>query len=125
MAMTPTNEPTDRSMLRDTMISTMPVAMMATTVVWTPSVTRLGAARILPLGGDPEADPDGGQGDEHPEQAKVDLRRREQSPQSDCPPVSGVRSGAVPAMSVIGRLPFQDEETSALRRGGPRAQGAS
>ena len=48
MAMTPTNEPTDRSMLRETMTSTMPVAMMATTVVWTESVTMLAGARILP-----------------------------------------------------------------------------
>ena len=30
MAMMPTSDPTDRSMLRDTMTSTMPVAMIAT-----------------------------------------------------------------------------------------------
>ena len=34
-------EPTERSMLRDTMMSTMPVAMMATPLVWTASVTML------------------------------------------------------------------------------------
>ena len=41
--MTPTSEPTDRSMLRDTMTSTIPVAMIATTVVWTDRVTMLAA----------------------------------------------------------------------------------
>jgi len=48
MAMKPTSEPTDRSMLRDTMMSTMPVARMATLVAWTASVTMLIGRRNLP-----------------------------------------------------------------------------
>ena len=33
--MNPTSDPTDRSMLRDTMIRTMPVAMIAMPGAWT------------------------------------------------------------------------------------------
>ena len=46
--MNPSMEPTDRSMLRDTMISTMPVAMMATEDVWTVRFHRLRGVRNLP-----------------------------------------------------------------------------
>ena len=35
MAMSPTSDPTDRSMLRETMTRTMPVAMIAMPAAWT------------------------------------------------------------------------------------------
>ena len=41
-------EPTDRSMLRDTMISTMPVAMMAIEALCTERFQRLRAVRKSP-----------------------------------------------------------------------------
>ncbi len=43
--MTPTREPTDRSMLRETMTMTMPVAMIATEAPWTDRVRRLTGSR--------------------------------------------------------------------------------
>ena len=48
MATTPTIDPTDRSMLRETMMSTMPVAMIATTAVCTDSVMKVVGWRNLP-----------------------------------------------------------------------------
>ena len=48
MAMTPTCEPTERSMLRDTMMSTMPVAMMAVPLAWTASVSMFAGLMSLP-----------------------------------------------------------------------------
>ena len=44
----PSSEPTDRSMLRDTMMSTMPVAMMAIDELWTDRFQRLRAVRKSP-----------------------------------------------------------------------------
>src|SRR5262245_49720713 len=44
----PSSEPTDRSMLRDTMIRTMPVAMIAIDVLWTDRFHRLRAVRKSP-----------------------------------------------------------------------------
>ena len=46
--MKPTSDPTDRSMLRDTMTSTIPVAMIAMPVAWTASVTMLVGWMNLP-----------------------------------------------------------------------------
>ena len=46
--MTPTNDPTDRSMLRETMTSTMPVAMIAIAAAWTASVVMLAGWISLP-----------------------------------------------------------------------------
>ena len=69
-------DPTDRSMLRDTMISTMPVAMMAIEALWTERFQRLRAVRKSPPDTDVEADPDDGQRGDHAEQAEVDLGRR-------------------------------------------------
>ena len=48
MATAASIEPTDRSMLRVTMISTMPVAMMATTDVCTERFHRFRAVRNVP-----------------------------------------------------------------------------
>ena len=48
MAITPSVEPTDRSMLRETMTSTIPVAMMATGATCTEKVTMLVGVRIFP-----------------------------------------------------------------------------
>jgi hypothetical protein len=44
----PSTDPTDRSMLRDTMMSTMPVAMMATVAVCTERFQRLRGVRNVP-----------------------------------------------------------------------------
>ena len=41
-------DPTDRSMFRDTMIKTMPVAMMAVPDAWTASVTMFAGRRNVP-----------------------------------------------------------------------------
>ena len=50
MAMKPTTDPTDRSMLRDTITITIPVAMIATPVAWTASVTMfVGRMNVPPL----------------------------------------------------------------------------
>jgi hypothetical protein len=46
--MKPTTDPTDRSMLRDTMMRTMPVAMIATLAAWTAIVVMLFAWNSLP-----------------------------------------------------------------------------
>ena len=48
MAMMPTSDPTDRSMLRETMTRTMPVAMIATPEACTASVTMLVGWKNLP-----------------------------------------------------------------------------
>ncbi len=48
MARKPSMEPTERSMLRDTMMSTMPVAMTATEAVCTDRLKRLRGVRKLP-----------------------------------------------------------------------------
>ena len=50
MAISPASDPTDRSMLRDTMTITMPVAMMAMPVAWIAIVTMfVGAMSFPPL----------------------------------------------------------------------------
>ena len=46
--MKPSIDPTDRSMFRDTISSTMPVAMMAMEVLWTERFHRLRAVRKSP-----------------------------------------------------------------------------
>src|SRR5262245_30420842 len=46
---TATMDPTDRSMFRDTMMSTMPVAITATVEVWTDRFHRFRADRNSPL----------------------------------------------------------------------------
>ena len=58
-------EPTDRSMLRDTMISTMPVAMIAIDALWTDRFQRLRGGEEAAVRDDVEADPDDAQGHEH------------------------------------------------------------
>src|SRR4051794_8223014 len=49
MPVTPTTDPTDKSMLRLTMTSTMPVAMIETAAVWTDRFHRLRGDRNWPL----------------------------------------------------------------------------
>ena len=50
MAMSPTSDPTDRSMLRETMTRTMPVAMIAMPAAWTAIVIMLvGWMSVPPL----------------------------------------------------------------------------
>ena len=116
MAMTPTSEPTDRSMLRDTMTRTMPVAMIATTAVWTDSVTMLvgwmqrPAAVTMPK---PIRIDD--QGDEHAEQPEIDLRLREQRRGSRSARVGSAWSDlepVLPATFVIGGPPGQGAEAT-------------
>ena len=75
MAMTPSSEPTDRSMFRETMTSTMPVAMIATGATWTENVTMLVGVRILPPVTMPKPMQDASQREEHAEEAQVDLSR--------------------------------------------------
>jgi hypothetical protein len=48
MPVTPTMEPTDRSMLRVMMTRTMPVAMMPIEAVWTLRFQRLRGVRNVP-----------------------------------------------------------------------------
>ena len=76
--MKPRIDPTDRSMLRDTMISTMPVAMIATAAVWTDRFHRLRGDRNRPPEQMWKHDPDDDEGCDHAEQARVDLRSRDQ-----------------------------------------------
>ena len=76
--MSPTSDPTDRSMLRDTMTRTMPVAMIAMPDAWTAIVTMLVGWMSLPPLRMLNVEQDDDEGDEHAEQAKVDLRLREQ-----------------------------------------------
>ena len=79
MAMTPTSDPTDRSMLRDTMTRTMPVAMIATPVAWTASVTMLVGWKNLPPLRMLKVSRITAQGDEHAEQTEIDLRLGDQA----------------------------------------------
>ena len=65
-------------MLRETMTSTMPVAMIAIPAACTASVVMLpGAISLPPL--IVEDEQDHREGDQHPEQAEVDLRLGEHS----------------------------------------------
>ena len=48
MPVKPRVDPIDRSMLRDTMMSTMPVAMIATAALWTDRFHRLRGVRNRP-----------------------------------------------------------------------------
>ena len=104
----PSNEPTDRSMLRDTMISTMPVAMTAIDELWTDRFHRLRAVRKSPCGQEVEADPDRGEGHEHADQAGVDLERRHRRLQVDAalgrrrPPPSIRVAGGTPVRTKAG-----------------------
>ena len=70
----PSNEPTDRSMLRDTMISTMPVAMTAIDAL-DRQVPQVAGREEVAVGEEVEADPDGPEGHQQPDQARVDLDR--------------------------------------------------
>ena len=75
---TASTDPTERSMLRVTMTSTIPVAMIPTAAVWTERFHRLRAVRNVP----PERmwNPTQmiAQRHQHPEQAGVDLGGTEQ-----------------------------------------------
>ena len=79
MAMKPTSDPTDRSMLRDTMTRTIPVAMIATPVAWTASVTMFVGWKNLPPLRMLNVSRISAEGEEHAEQAEIDLRLREQT----------------------------------------------
>ena len=77
--MMPTSDPTDRSMFRDTMTRTMPVAMIAMPDAWTASVTMLVGWKSLPPLRMLKVSRITAEGDEHAEQAEIDLRLREQA----------------------------------------------
>ena len=79
MAMRPTSDPTDRSMLRDTMTRTIPVAMIAMPVAWTASVTMLVGWKNLPPLRMLKVSRMTRERDEHAEQAEIDLRLGEQA----------------------------------------------
>ncbi len=74
----PMIEPTERSMWRMTMTSTMPVAMTAIEEVWTLQVPEIARRQEQALAGldlrvDVEPDPDQQQRADHAEHARVDL----------------------------------------------------
>ena len=71
--MTPTSDPTDRSMLRETMTSTIPVAMIAMPAAWTASVIMLFGWISLPPLETWKTSRITAEGDHHAEQAEVDL----------------------------------------------------
>ena len=73
----PSIEPTDRSMLRVTMTSTMPVAMMATDGGLDREVPEIARRQEDAAGQDVEPDPDDRQRAEHAEHAGVDLQPRQ------------------------------------------------
>ena len=66
-------DPTERSMLRDTMISTMPVAMIADRGGLDRQVPQVARREELPVGDDVEADPDDPRAATIPKQPGVDL----------------------------------------------------
>ena len=74
MAMRPTSDPTDRSMLRDTMTRTIPVAMIATPEAWTASVIMLVGWKNLPPLRIWNVSRIAAERDEHAEQTEIDLR---------------------------------------------------
>ena len=76
--MSPTSEPTDRSMLRETITRTMPVAMIAMPDGLDRHRDHVGRRDELAAADDVERDQDDDEGDEHPEQPEIDLRLRDQ-----------------------------------------------
>ena len=73
MPTTPTIEPTERSMLRETMTSTIPVAMIPTEEVCTERFHRLRGVRNVPPDRKLKADPDHQEEQDHPHHSGVDL----------------------------------------------------
>ena len=88
--MKPTSEPTDRSMLRDTMTRTIPVAMIAMPVAWTASVTMLVGWKNLPPLRMLKVEQDQPERQEHAEQTEIDLRLRRRGHGPTCEPVAAV-----------------------------------
>ena len=74
----PISEPTDRSMLRETMTSTMPVAITATEDGLHRQVPEIARRQEDAAGEDIEADPDNREGGDHAEQARIDLRHADE-----------------------------------------------
>ena len=75
--MNPTTDPTDRSMLRDTITRTIPVARIAVPAAWTENVRKLTGEMISGFGIPSPIQIDD-QGDDHAELAEVDLGRPDQ-----------------------------------------------
>ena len=98
--MNPTTDPTDRSMLRETMTRTIPVARIAIRRAWTENVRKL-TGEMMSGCRDAEPDPDDDEGDDHAEQAQVDLGRPDQVADAPADRDRPVCSGAVPATSVM------------------------
>ena len=109
--MSPTSDPTDRSMLRETMTRTMPVAMIAMPAAWTAIVIMLVGWMSVPPLRMLNVNEDHDEGDEHAEQPEVDLRLREQA--ADRRPRGWLRLGLTWKRCYIGHV----------RHGGPPCSG--
>ena len=77
-------------MLRETMTSTMPVAMIAMPHAWTAIVIMFAGLDQLAAAPDVEDEQDQAERDEHAEQAEVDLRLRDQTDGSRLAPAVAV-----------------------------------
>ena len=73
MPTVPTIDPTERSMLRETMTSTIPVAMIATDGGLHREVPQVAGSEERSAGEEVKADPDREEDDDHPHHAGVDL----------------------------------------------------
>ncbi len=78
--MSPTSDPTDRSMFRDTMTRTIPVAMIAMPDGLDGHRDHVGRLDQLAAAQDVERQQDEREGHEHAEQAEIDLRLGEHAP---------------------------------------------
>ena len=87
-------EPTDRSMLRDTMTSTMPVAMIADDRGLDREVPEVARGEEGAPGQHVQHDPDDDQRHDHPEQPRVDLQAAQERAGRGALPVGGGASGA-------------------------------
>ena len=114
--------PTDRSMFRVTMISTIPVAMIATTAVWTDRFHRfLGVRNVWRRSDDLEDDPDDRQRDEHPGEPGVDLGRPQRSRGTSAPPLLRLRGLRLRRALGRGDLGLSHRSESYADRAAPRS----
>ena len=81
IAVNPRTDPTERSMFRDTMISTIPVVMTATAADWTERFQRKRGVRNRPSDRQIERQPQDGHRDEHAEQPDIEPNGGQRGPQ--------------------------------------------
>ena len=99
MPVKPRVDPIDRSMLRDTMMSTMPVAMIATAALWTDRFHRLRGVRNRPDETMLKTTQMREGGEDQAKQARVDLERLERGHRR--PPRRFLRDGGVPCTASL------------------------